>query len=294
MIVITAPTSRIGRQLLSSLSGAAEPLRVIARDPSRLPEAIRARVEVIQGSHADPDVVERAFSGADCVFWLVPPDPRAPTVESAYVDFTRPACSALARHHVRRVVSVSAVGRNTPWASKAGYVTASLAMDDSIARTGVSFRALTMPSFFENILRQVPAIKAAGEFYSPISGDRKLPTCATRDIAAAAARLLLDASWTGQAEVPVLGPQDLSGHDMARIMSEVLGRPIRFKQIPLESFKAALLEQGMSEAMARGMVDMMVAKDHGLDNGEQRTEQSSSPTSFAQWCDEVLKPAVFA
>lgn len=294
MIVITAPTSRIGSQLLLNLSDTSERLRVVARDPSRLPESIRACVEVVQGSHADPAVVDRAFAGANGVFWLVPPDPRATSVEAAYVDFSRPACRAITQHQVKRVVSISAIGRGTPWASKAGLVAASLTMDDLIKGTGVNFRALTLPSFFENILRQLPAIRTAGEFYSPLSADRKFPGCATRDIAAAASTLLLDSSWTGQAEVPVLGPEDLSGYDMAEIMSKVLGRSIRYRQVPLEAYKARLLEQGMSEGMAQGMVDMMTAKNSGLDNGERRTEQSSSPTSFAQWCEEVLKPAVLA
>jgi hypothetical protein len=44
--------------------------------------------------------------------------------------------------------------------------------------------------------------------------------------------------------------------------------------------------------MAQGMVDMMTAKDDGLDNGETRTAENSSPTSFRQWCEQVLKPAV--
>ena len=39
-------------------------------------------------------------------------------------------------------------------------------------------------------------------------------------------------------------------------------------------------------------VDMMVAKDQGLDNAEPRTPQSTTPTSFRLWCEEVLKPAV--
>jgi uncharacterized protein YbjT (DUF2867 family) len=68
-------------------------------------------------------------------------------------------------------------------------VTASLAMDDLIASAGVSYRALTMPSFMDNLLRQVESIRDRGVFVTPVSGDRKLPSCATRDIAATAARL---------------------------------------------------------------------------------------------------------
>jgi uncharacterized protein YbjT (DUF2867 family) len=292
MIVITAPTGTIGHQVLENVLRSSEPIRVIARDPSRLPSRTRERVEVVQGSHGDINVVTQAFKAVDAVFWLVPPNIHAESVESAYLDFTRPACDALQSQGVRRVVGVSALGRGV--AKNAGLVSASLAMDDLIASTGVSYRALTMPSFMDNILRQVEPIKSRGMFFSPISGDRKLPTCATRDIAAAAARLLLDPSWTGQGSVPVLGPEDLSFNDMARIMSEVLGKPMRFQQIPGEAFKAGLTGRGMSEAMAQGTLDMMVAKNEGLDNAEPRTPESTTPTSFRQWCEEVLKPAVLS
>jgi uncharacterized protein YbjT (DUF2867 family) len=292
MIVITTPTGQIGRQVLGNLLDSGEAIRVIARDPARLPAQARERVEVVPGSHGDLDVVDRAFAGADSVFWLVPPDPHANTVEAAYVDFTRPACDAFKRHEVARAVGVSALGRGV--AGNAGLVSASLAMDDLIASTGVSYRALTMPSFMDNLLRQVEPIRNQGSFFSPISGDRKLPTCATRDIADAAAWLLLDDSWTGQDSVPVLGPEDLSFNDMAQIMSEVLGKPVRFQQVPAEDFKATLTARGTSEAMAQATVDMLLAKDQGLDNAEPRTPQSTTPTSFRRWCEEVLKPAVLA
>jgi uncharacterized protein YbjT (DUF2867 family) len=294
MIVITTPAGRIGRQVLGTLLGSGEPIRVIARDPSRLPAQALERVEVVPGSHGDFSVVDLAFAGADAVFWLVPPDPRAESVEAAYVDFTRPACEAFKRHEVKRVVGVSALGRGTAAAGNAGLVTASLAMDDLIAGTGVGYRALAMPSFMDNILGQAERIKSQGVFFSPISGDRKLPSCATRDIAAVAARLLLDDSWSGTGSVPVLGPEDLSFNDMARIMSGVLGKPVRFQRITAEALKTALTGRGTSEAMAQGMVDMMAAKDEGLDNAEPRTPQSTTPTTFRRWCEEILKPAILA
>jgi uncharacterized protein YbjT (DUF2867 family) len=292
MIVMTAPTGDIGRQVLENVLHRGEPIRVIAREPSRLPVQIREHVELVQGSHGDIDVVTRAFTGADTVFWLVPPDPHADSVEAAYVDFTRPACEALRRSAVKRVVGITALGRGTPQAPKAGFVTGSLAMDDLIASSGVSYRAVTNPSFMDNLLRQVAPIKTKGLFFSPIDGDRKLPTCATRDIAAVSARLLLDTTWDGVERAAVLGPEDLSFNDMAKIMSEVLGKPIRFHQISFEAYKSQFLELGMSEAMAQGMTDMARAKNEGLDNAERRTPASTSPTSFRQWCAEVLKPAV--
>jgi uncharacterized protein YbjT (DUF2867 family) len=126
MIVVTAPTGLIGHQVLNNLLNSDEPIRVIARDPSHLPAHIRERVEVVQGSHGDLDVVTRAFAGAQSVFWLVPPDPRAEGVEAAYVDFSRPACDAFKTQGIRRVVGVSALGRGAAVAGHAGNVTASL------------------------------------------------------------------------------------------------------------------------------------------------------------------------
>lgn len=292
MIVVTAPTGAIGHQVLENVLSSGEPVRVVTRDPSRLSLETRARVEVVQGTHGDIDVVNRAFEGADSVFWLVPPNPRTDSVEAAYLDFTRPACDAFKSKGVKRVVGVSALGRGTDQGRNAGLVTASLAMDDLIASTGVSYRALTMPSFMDNVLRQVEPIKNRGMFFSPIAGDLKCPTCATRDIAAMAAKLLLDPSWSERADVPVLGPEDLSCNDMAEIMSGVLGKIVRFQQISLDAFEARLKENGMSEAFVRGYVDMMKAKNAGLDNAAPRTPENTTPTSFRQWCEEVLKPAI--
>jgi uncharacterized protein YbjT (DUF2867 family) len=290
MIVVTAPTSNIGRQVLDRLLDSDAPVRVIARDHTRLPPHTLKRVEVVEGSHSDEKVVDTAFRGAESVFWLVPPNPRAHSVEAAYLGFSQPACRALKQHAVGRVVGISGLGRGTKM--NAGLVSASLAMDDLIASTGVNYRALAMPTFMDNILRQVSSIKNAGVFFSPVSGDLKLPTCATRDIAAVAASLLLDRSWIGYDHVPVLGPEDLSFNDMAQVISEVLGTAVRFEQITFEVFKASLLSQGMSPAMAQGVVDMMMAKNQGLDKTQRRTPQSTTPTHFRQWCEEVLKPAV--
>jgi uncharacterized protein YbjT (DUF2867 family) len=294
MIIITAPTGAIGHQVLEHVLRGEEAIRVIARDPSRLSSHVRERIDVVQGSHSDAAVVNKAFAGADAVFWLVPPDPRAKTVDAAYLDFARPACAAFKTHCVKRVVGISALGRGTPADAHAGLVTASLKMDDLIASAGVHYRAVTNPSFMDNLLRQVELIKNQGTFSLPISGDLKQPSACTRDIAATAAKLLLDQSWSGVGSVPVLGPEDLSYNDMATIMSEVLGKPVRFQEIPGEAFRARLLQRGMSEAMAQANLDMWVAYNRGLDTAEPRTPQSTTPTSFRQWCEEVLKPRVMA
>lgn len=298
MIVITTPTGGIGRQVLNSLLDSApehgEQLRVIVRDAAKLPDAVHGRVDIVEGSHADPDVVDRAFDGADAVFWLVPADPQAPSLDVAYSGFTQAAARAFVPRGVSHVVGVSALGRGTPAAGRAGHVTASLAMDDLIGSSGVAYRALANAGFMDNTLRQVASIRDNGVFTGTDLPDRKAPLIATRDIARTAAGLLADRSWSGVGSVPLLGPEDLSQTDVARITSEVLGTPIRYERQSLGDLAAQLRAYGMGEAVVHGMVDMMRAKDDGIDDGIQRTPENAGWTTYRQWCEEVLKPAVLA
>ncbi len=132
----------------------------------------------------------------------------------AYAGFSIPAADAIVRYRIARVVTISALGREER--RYAGHVSASLAMDDLFRSTGVHLRALTMPSFMDNMLWQAPSIKNDGVISATLPGDLKAPTVATRDIAAVATRLLLDHTWTGQDSLGVLGPEDLSFNEWPR------------------------------------------------------------------------------
>jgi uncharacterized protein YbjT (DUF2867 family) len=140
MIVITAPTSQIGSQIVDDSLTANATLRLVACDIGKLPKHVRDRVEVVEGSHGDPSVIDNALSGADALFWLAPPAWQQ-TLEQAYLDFTRPAAAAVRRHEVPRVVSITALGRGTEWQDRAGPVTASIAMDDMLMASGAAFAA---------------------------------------------------------------------------------------------------------------------------------------------------------
>ncbi len=293
MIVITTPTGDIGRQVLDRVLDSGQAVRVIARDPSRLPERVRARAEVVPGSHGDADAITRALAGADRLFWLVPPRPfsHPGSAERYYLDFTRPACEAI-RGLGAGVVGVSTLGHG--YQGKAGVLSAALAMDKLIEGTGAAYRALALPFFMENLLRQAQAIKEEGTFSLANTAGRPLLTVATRDAAAAAAALLLDTSWSGQASVPVVSPDNLTPDDMAEVISGTLGRTVRYRQVPAADRQAAMLRRGASEAMAQDMADMTEAQNNGIYDAEPRDPDSAAPTSFRQWCHDTLTPVAQA
>ena len=290
MIVITTPTGNIGRHVVRRLLDAGEALRLIVRDPSRLPPDIRGRVEVVEGSHGDAAVVDRAFRDAEAVFWLCPPAP-SPTPAAATVDFARPGAAAMRRHGVARVVAATTLGRDTPWRERAGNATGSIHMVDLLRATGAAVRGLALPAFMDNALRQADAIRQ-GRMSGPIAPDRKLPHTAARDIAAAAATLLIDRSWSGQEDVPVLGPEDLSYADLARIVAEVTGRDVRYEHQTYEAYKEAAMARGLTDAFAQGFVDMLRAKEEGMDNVAPRAGAIIGATSFRLWVEEELRPVL--
>ncbi len=290
MIVVTTPTGNIGRHVVRHLLDAGEALRLIVRDPSKLAPDVRDRVEVVEGSHGDAAVVDRAFRGADAVFWLCPPTP-SPTPAAATVDFARPGAEAMRRHGIAHIVAATTLGRDTPWQERAGNATGSIHMVDLLRTTGAAVRGLALPAFMDNALRMVGTIRQ-GWMPGPIAPDKKLPHTATRDTGAAAARLLVDRNWSGQEDVPVLGPEELSYADLAAIVSDVTGREVRYEHQSYEAYKEAAMARGLTNAFAQGFVDMLRAKEEGMDNVASRDAAIIGPTSFRQWIEEELQPAL--
>ncbi|MYQ44839.1 NAD(P)H-binding protein [Streptomyces sp. SID4985] len=289
MIVITTPTGDIGRQVLDRVLDSGEPVRVIVRDPFRLPEHVRAQVEVVEGSHADAETIAKALEGADRLFWLVPPAGfrDAGPARSYYLDFTRAAAQEAANRGVR-MVHVTSLGHG--YQDEAGLLSAALDMDELIESTGVRYRALALPFFMENVLRQVQPITERGVFSMANTADRPLLTVATRDVAATAAALLLDTAWSGQARVPLVGPDRLTPDAMAEIISETLGRTVRYQQVPLTDFRARMAQLGASPSLTQDMADMINAQNNGIYDAEPR--DPATATDFRRWCQDVLKPAV--
>ncbi|MEV7043675.1 NAD(P)H-binding protein [Amycolatopsis sp. NPDC051061] len=289
MIVITAPTGQIGRKLVAALLQGAEPVRLIVRDPGKLPAEVRERAEIIVGSHRDREVLDRALDGADALFWLMPAAATASSPYEAYVTASIPGADAVVRHAVPRVVIISSLGRGSQ--IYAGHVSASHAMEDLFRSTGAHVRALALPTFMDNVLRQVDTIRN-GAVSGTLPADFTMPWIATKDIAALAAEYLLDHTWTGPDSVEVLGGEDLSYHDVAETLTNVLGTPIRYQLGDRAAVKQFLVGRGVSEAIAQSMMDMDLAGERGITNATPRTTGNTTPTTFREFAEDTVKPAV--
>ncbi|MEM9192101.1 MAG: NAD(P)H-binding protein [Myxococcota bacterium] len=292
MILVTTPTGDIGARVLRHLLDGEAEVRVLTRRPGGLPADIVDRVDVVEGSHSDPKALDDALAGGvRGVFWLPPGSPGSPSARAAYVDFSRAFCDAVPSSSITHVVGVSALGRG--WPKSAGLVTSSIEMDDLIGKTGAHYRALACASLMDNVLRQREAI-SAGAYYDPTPGELKLPHVAKSDVAAKASSLLLSLEWAGVVDVPMCGPEEISFNEMTVTMSEVLGWPVEFRELTMEAFEKTALSMGASPSMAQAYVEMMTAKNEGMDLMGLPADRSDTPTTFRQWCEEELLPAIEA
>jgi uncharacterized protein YbjT (DUF2867 family) len=291
MIVITTPTGQVGSQVVARLLAGKAPVRVIVRDSSRLDAGVRERVEVVEGPHDEPAVLDQALPGAAALFWLVPPDPRASSAEAHYLAFARAGADAVRRHGVGHVVGVSSAGHG--WPRPAGLLSAAFAMDAEFEPSGAAYRALSMPFFMENLDRNLDAIREQGVLSLPYPADRSLAMIATRDIAQSAAAMLTDRSWAGQENLPVFGPDRLTPHEIAGVMSDVLGRRVTYHRTSQEDFVSRMAARGASEQSIRDMTEMHDAQNEGLYEADWAAATPTA-TDFRTWFEEAVRPAADA
>jgi uncharacterized protein YbjT (DUF2867 family) len=291
MIVVTTPTGQIGSRLIRELLDRDQEVRVIVRDVSRLDGRVREQAETVSGSHDDPAVLDKALPGAEALFWLVPPNPQAPSARAHYLHFARAGAAAVARHGVGHVVGVSSAGHGFP--APAGVLSAAFAMDAELSTSGAAYRALSMPFYMENLLRQLDTIRGQGAFYLTCAGDLPLASIATRDIAGTAAGLLTDLSWAGQENLPVFGPDRLTPDGMAEVISQELGRPVSYRRMGIGDYASLLRSQGAGDQAIKDLTEAFTAQDQGIYDQDWAAAEPG-PTDFRTWCREVLKPAADA
>jgi uncharacterized protein YbjT (DUF2867 family) len=142
----------------------------------------------------------------------------------------------------------------------------------------------------ENLFTSVEALQG-GQLFGVLQKDKKYPLVATRDLGDIAAGWLLDAGWSGHQVRGVHGPEDLSAQDQVDLMSRVLGRSVRYQQIPPEALREAFLKRGASPSVAAGYFEMFKAFAHeDYRPAEQRTAETTTSTTFESFVREVLAP----
>ncbi|MGR9127992.1 NmrA/HSCARG family protein [Rhizobium leguminosarum] len=243
-ILVTGATGNVGRQVVEHLVKSGADVRALVRDPSKA--EFPAGVSVVQGDFLDVDSLRTAMSGVSTLFLLnaVVPD-----------EFTQAliALNVARSAGIERIVYLSVIHAhlyvNVPhFAGKFG-------VERMIEQMGFKATILRPAYFIQNDLTVKDVITGYGAYPMPI-GPKGLAMIDVRDIAEIAALELLRREQAAEPlaleRINLVGPQTLTGSDIAAIWSDVLARPINYGGDNTEGFEQNL-KQFMPAWMAYDM-----------------------------------------
>jgi uncharacterized protein YbjT (DUF2867 family) len=184
-ILITTPAGHIGRRIVPELLAPEFSVRVLTRNPSRLPSEIRDQVEVVRGSTDDPNALSKALDGVDALFWCIPREsPQKTNVRSHHERFARAASLAIRKAKTPRVVAISRSVEES-------------ATEDILNESGAAIRHLRCRWPGENLIEQESSICECRTISHSILADAPIPIVAVAEIADIALKLLVRTDWSG-------------------------------------------------------------------------------------------------
>jgi uncharacterized protein YbjT (DUF2867 family) len=293
-VVVTTATGQIGGALTNLLLDAGAEVILPVRHPEKAARFAARGARIMQGSQDDTGFVTEALRGAQAIFWLTPPDYLAQDFRAHQNHYGQVAAAAVRANSGVRVVNLSSVGAHV--GEGVGQVSGAGDVEKILNKAAANVTHLRPAYFMENFLWQLEAIAAKGGIFMPMKPSTRIPMIATRDIARAAADRLLDAGWSGQSALELLGPGDLSFAEAAANISSGLGRPVSYIQIPEDAVRQMMLGSGRAgSSFVELLLQMYRALDSGLMSPSRpRTAANSTPTTMLAFAREVMAPMLAA
>jgi uncharacterized protein YbjT (DUF2867 family) len=292
MYVITGATGNTGSVIAEKLLEAGKKVRVVGRDAKRLAGFTEKGAEPFVADATDAAALTKAFSGADAVYAMIPPNPSSPDFRAYEQRVSDALATAITQSGVKHAVVLSSFGADK--VDKTGPVVGLHDLEkklDGIA--GLNALYLRAGYFMENLLAQIGVIQSLGMIAGPILPDLPVPMIATWDIGAAAAEALLKLNFDGKSPRELQGARDVSHTEVARIVGAAIGKPdLAYKQMPALILKPAMMQMGMSSSMADLLLEMADALNSGhMKMLEARSPENTTPTKLETFVAEVFVPA---
>lgn len=285
-IVVTTPTGHVGSRVVRLLIQAGARPRVLVRDPARLDAETRARADVRRGDLTDPGFVRTATAGARTVFWV---DPTPHTAQDP-IGTSRRTATALAEAarsgDVARIVFLSSVGAEKRHG--VGHIDGLARIEELFDATGADVLHLRCGYFFTNLLLSLDELRQ-GVLTTAADPRQPMPWVDPRDIGEVVAARLLHDDWQGRLVQAVHGPEDLTFTQVAEILTEALGRPVRLRSVTDDDVRASLGAAGLPPKAVEGIVGML-AGSRGLVPEQPRDVTTTTPTPLGAWAYARLRP----
>jgi uncharacterized protein YbjT (DUF2867 family) len=244
MILITGASGNVGKTVLQAVAKSGAQHRAMYRSAAEAAKA-SAGTETVVADFAKPETLGAALKNVDSVYLVCSPIPELVQLESNMID----ACAAAG---VKHVVQNSALGagdydKSFPsWHRK---------VEEKLKGTRLSWTILRPNSFHQNVVAFfAPTIRTQGVFYNSMR-DAKNSFLDVRDIAAVAAKSLAAGEHAGKI-YELNGPEAINYAELAKKVSKVAGREVKYVDIPMDAQKKAMRDQGMPEWLTTALLDL--------------------------------------
>jgi uncharacterized protein YbjT (DUF2867 family) len=237
MLLLTGATGTIGRPLIDVLLNEGAKVRAVTHNPQAT--NLSAEVEVVEGDLSRPDTIAPFLEGVTALFL----HPRA-------VGLAAGELLTLARQQgVQRVVALSATNVDDPLDQQPSRYNGdrNKEVEDAAVASGLEWVSLRASSFAMNTLQAWGAQIRAGDVVRYPYASFAEALIHERDLAEVIAHALHSdalAARRGRRR-ELSGPQSLSHEQMVAIIGEVLGRPLRYQELPPEAAKQGMIAQGL-------------------------------------------------
>ena len=274
-VLVLGASGTVGRHVVRRLLEAGKPVRVAGRSVDRLRELFGDEVEAVPFDLRDPRSWGGAFTGVDRMFLLRPPD-----VGNVRRDLL-PSLVAARDAGISHVVFLSLQG------AERNLVAPHATVEAWLKGSGMAW-TFVRPSFFmENLSGTHAADVRDHDAIIVPAGGGSTSFVAAADVGAVAAEALLApeqhrfVSWTPTGAVA------LDYAQVAAVLSEVLGRPIRYTRPGILAYvRHARTVLGMPWGMALVTAAIYTAARLGLAAGttdDLRTVLGREPVGLCEW-----------
>ena len=259
-VVVTGATGKQGGAVVNSLLERGHEVRAVTRSTAsaKARELANAGVTLVGASLEDTAALTKALEGATSLFAMTTPFGGGTDAEIRQGVAAADAAKAAGVHLV--YTSVGSANRQTG----VPHFDSKYEVEKHIAKVGVRATILAPVYFMENLYFGKAQL-ARGIYAVALPPTRKLAQIAVADIGAVAVRVLEDAArFTGKRFD--LASDELTGNDVATIVSRVTGRPFNYYQVPLD-----VIRQRMGEDAVK-MYEWFERVGYTVDRGALRRE----------------------
>ena len=260
-LLVTGGSGQLGRRVIELLLEAnAGHVVTTTRTPEKLADLAARGVEVRQGDFNQPDSLVTAFAGVDRLL-LISTD--VLDESGTRLAQHRNAVAAAVQAGVKHVVYTSLV--NPEPGSPITFAGDHYGTEQALANSPLDWTILRNNVYTDMLLMSLPQAIASGQLVAA-AGEGGVGYV-TREDCARVAAVALAAATPGRVTLDVTGPEVVTHTDLARMASEISGRPVNYVSVSTEDMVAGMMQAGLPPFLAEAMVSFHTAAaqgDHGF------------------------------